>query len=106
MSHLVLATLDSVLAWAGVLDELDYTARLHQWGARWGQAVLSPTLATLLEKGAGGPQEKGAGGPQEKGAKEATEQGAGEDSFCLPPVVGLVVAQFHNIEEVNSDALV
>ena len=29
-------------------------------------------------------------------------QGAGEDSFCLPPVVGLVVAQFHNIEEVNT----
>ena len=97
MSHLVLATLDSVLAWAGVLDELDYTARLQQWGARWGQAVLSPTLATLLEEGAGGPQEKGAG--------EDRGQGAGEDSFCLPPVVGLVVAQFHNIEEVKSDAL-
>ena len=113
MSHLVLTTLDSVLAWAGVLDELDYSARLRQWGARWGQAVLSPTLATLLGEGAGGQQdkgageaqEKGAGEAQEKGAKEAMVQGAGEDSFCLPPVVGLVVAQFHNIEEVKSEYL-
>ena len=97
MSHLVLTTLDSVLAWAGVLDELDYTARLQQWGEKWGQAVVSPTLARLLEEG---DRED-----VEEGAKEHKEQGAVEDSFCLPPVVGLVVAQFHNIEEVKSDAL-
>ena len=56
-----------------------------------------PTLPTLLEEGAGVPQEKGAVGPQEKGEKEATKQGAGEDSFCLPSMVGLVVAPVSSV---------
>merc|ERR550519_346082 len=55
-AHLVLATLDMVTAWGGVVDELDYMDRLRAWWRRWGEVANSSTLATLMAREQEGEQ--------------------------------------------------
>ena len=147
VTHLALATLDSVLSWGGVIDELDYMDRLRQWWDRWGEAVMSKTLIHILQQDTlvGSPplqvenqatpvqkvedcQEQGETvvqldlsatvtvqtpsyqsdckqNPEAIAEKNSLEIEDGEDSYCLPPMVGLAVAQFHDLHEVQSNAL-
>ena len=147
VTHLALATLDSVLTWGGVIDELDYMDRLRQWWDRWGEAVMSKTLIHILQQDTlvGSPPlqvEKQATraqkvedcrdqgetieqldlsatatvqtpsyqsdckqNPEAIAEKNSLEIENGEDCYCLPPMVGLAVAQFHDLHEVQSNAL-
>jgi len=142
VTHLALATLDSVLTWGGVIDELDYMERLRQWWNAWGEASLSKTLVNILKENSSAGlqlvqvekqaapvlkvedcQEQGeteeqdiqpqshdaekthAGGITEKGDGGEKSEEDREDCYCLPPMVGLAVAQFHDLNEVRSNAL-
>ena len=49
VSHLVLAMLESVMNWAGVVDELDYAQRLLQWYEEHRQFIISDHLHTIME---------------------------------------------------------
>jgi len=136
VTHLALATLDSVLTWGGVIDELDYMKRLHQWWEVWEEASMSETLIHVLKENSSAglrlvEVEKQATSVlkvedcQEQNNTEqhcanikspsdqkddhdhgeTTDTAGGEDCYCLPPMVGLAVAQFHDLDEVRSNAL-
>jgi len=138
VTHLSLATLDSVLTWGGVIDELDYMKRLHQWWGVWGEASMSQTLIhAVKEYSSTGlrlvPVEKQAAPalkvedcPDQNNSEQhcaniqsppcpnVVDEADGEtdkngedreDCYCLPPMVGLAVAQFHDLDEVRSNAL-
>ena len=137
VTHLALATLDSVLTWGGVIDELDYMKRLHQWWDVWKEASMSQTLIHVLkEYSSAGLQllqvEKQATpvldieNSQKQNSTEQhcaniqsasdqkndiqahgeiADRNGEEDCYCLPPMVGLAVAQFHDLDEVRSNAL-
>ena len=133
VTHLALATLDSVLTWGGVIDELDYMKRLHQWWGVWGEASMSLTLFHAVKEyssaGLAEVEKQTASGlkiedcqqeqnnteqlqarddDQAEGEttdKNGEENNGMEDCYCLPPIVGLAVAQFHDLNEVRSNAL-
>jgi len=131
VTHLALATLDSVLTWGGVIDELDYMKRLHQWQGVWGEASMSQTLIHAVKEYSStglrlDPVEKQAAPtlkvedcPEQNNSDHCANTQAdgettdrndeksedGEDCYCLPPMVGLAVAQFHDLDEVRSNAL-
>lgn len=149
VSHLLLLSLDCILAWAGVVDELEYGKRLEQWWDRWQHCLDSPVLASVMVKNKAPEKEETtvetedlkeiteksevtiAEKPEEEEEENKMEENNLEniestkdhnidntdeintetkeedivDSLCLPPVVGLVVAQFHNLHEVRQDAL-
>ena len=95
-SHLVLAMLESVMNWAGVVDELDYSARLVGWYETHRQFITSPHLHALLED-----REAFLASPN-TAAKLLGETSS--DGWCLPPMLGLFVAQFHDLKEVSENA--
>jgi len=139
VTHLALATLDSVLTWGGVIDELDYMKRLHQWWEVWEEASMSQTLVHVLKEyssaglrlveveqqattvlkvedcqeqnnsgNSSGNIESPSDQKNEQQAQGQTTEKDGEDRedcYCLPPMVGLAVAQFHDLDEVRSNAL-
>jgi len=135
VTHLALATLDSVLTWGGVIDELDYMKRLHQWWEVWEEASMSQTLVHVLkeyssaglrlvevekqattvlkdfqeqnntEQHCGNIKSPSDQQDEQQAHEEATEKDGEEDCYCLPPMVGLAVAQFHDLDEVHSNAL-
>jgi len=144
VTHLALATLDSVLTWGGVIDELDYMKRLLQWRGLWGEASMSQTLIhAVKEYSSTGlrlvPVESQAvpapnvencqlektnteqhcaniqsppyqSDDVDQADGETTDENGeeredGEDCYCLPPMVGLAVAQFHDLDEVHSNAV-
>ena len=131
VTHLALATLDSVLTWGGVIDELDYMKRLHQWQGVWGEASMPQTLIHAVKEYSStglrlDPVEKQAAPtlkvedcPEQNNSDHCANTQAdgettdrndeksedGEDCYCLPPMVGLAVAQFHDLDEVRSNAL-
>ena len=97
VSHLVLAMLESVMNWAGVVDELDYSARLVQWYDHHRQFILSPHLHALLE-------DKEAFLASPNTAAKLFREASSRDGWCLPPMLGLFVAQFHDLKEVSENA--
>jgi len=134
VTHLALATLDSVLTWGGVIDELDYMKRLHQWWDVWEEASMSKTLIHVLKENSSAglrlvevekqatPVLKVEDCQEQNNTEqhcaniqspsdhkddhgETTDTDGGEDCYCLPPMVGLAVAQFHDLDEVRSNAL-
>ena len=139
MTHLALATLDSVLTWGGVIDELDYMERLQQWWAVWQEKSMSDTLKGVLKADArrvvpqtvqhaemketcqevtedvqvddlaeDRPSANQTGGNQshvEEVMEKQKSEDNEEDCYCLPPMIGLAVAQFHDLGEVQSNAL-
>jgi len=139
VTHLALATLDSVLTWGGVIDELDYMERLQQWWAVWQEKSMSDTLKSVLKTDTprvvpqtvqhaemketcqevtedvqvddfaeDRPSANQTGGNQshvDTVLEKPTSEDIEEDCYCLPPMVGLAVAQFHDLGEVQSNAL-
>ena len=83
---LALLTLDSLTRWAGVVDELDYSARLAAWWAD--QPAHSAVLVAVTADPAF----------LESPTHTASRHAAIKDSYCLSPVLGLVASHFHNLE--------
>ena len=96
-SHLVLAMLESVMNWAGVVDELDYSSRLVTWYEEHRQFIPSPHLHALMEN-----KEAFLASPNT--AAKLLREGGSSDGWCLPPMLGLFVAQFHDLREVSENA--
>ena len=65
--------------------------------------VNSSTLASLMAREQEGEEEVAEEGKVENAEQEETAEAKElvEDSWCVVPVVGLVVAQFHSLEEVR-----
>jgi len=105
-SHLVVLVLESVLKWAGVVDELDYTERLSVWYDSFQEYISSHVLDGIMRD-----RKSYLGSPTTK-AREYNEEVGSEDedlylvvdNMCLPPMVGLVISQFHDLEEVRGNA--
>ena len=100
-SHLAVMMLDSVMNWAGVVDELDYAQRLLQWYEEHRQFIISDHLHTIMEN-----KEAFRASPN-TAAKLVRDASSGVDSvdgMCLPPMLGLFVAQFHDTQEVSANA--
>jgi len=105
-SHLLVVVLESVLKWAGVVDELDFTERLSSWYDEFQDSISSHVLEGIMR------ERKAFLASPTASAKEYNEE-VGEldenlylvvDNMCLPPVVGLVVSQFHDLDEVKGNA--
>ena len=100
-SSLALAMLDSVMNWAGVVDELDYAQRLLQWYEEHRQFINSDHLHQLMEQ-----RETFRASPNTaaKLLRDSNRGGDSVDGMCLPPMLGLFVAQFHDTQEVSANA--
>ena len=100
-SSLALAMLDSVMNWAGVVDELDYAQRLLQWYEEHRQFINSDHLHQLMEQ-----RETFRASPNTaaKLLRDSNRGGHSVDGMCLPPMLGLFVAQFHDTQEVSANA--
>ena len=100
-SSLALAMLDSVMNWAGVVDELDYAQRLLQWYEEHRQFINSDHLHQLMEH-----RETFRASPNTaaKLLRDSNRGGDSVDGMCLPPMLGLFVAQFHDTQEVSANA--
>jgi ADP-ribosylglycohydrolase len=101
-SSIVISVLDSVMSWGGVVDELDYAKKLHQLISTSTKPLVSPVLQGVTNKSNFMSDPKNA-------AKEWNQQKLGQsrivyDSYCLPAMIGLVIAQFHNTEETCANA--
>ena len=94
--QLCLAMLESVMNWAGVVDELDYSSRLVTWYEEHRQFIPSPHLHALMEN-----KEAFLSSPNT--AAKLLREGS-SDAWCLPPMLGLFVAQFHDLREVSENA--
>lgn len=104
-SHLLLLVLESVLKWAGVVDELDYAKRLSSLVAAYPRPLYSHVLEGVTRQAEQFRADPGA----EARAWAREHEGAEElylvcDNHCLPPVIGLVISQFHDLKEVRSNA--
>ena len=101
-SSLALAMLDSVMNWAGVVDELDYAQRLLQWYEEHRQFINSDHLHQLMEQ-----RETFRASPNTaaKLLRDSNRGGDSVDGMCLPPMLGLFVAQFHDTQEVSANAM-
>lgn len=105
-SHLLLLVLESVLKWAGVVDELDYTERLSCWYDAFQESISSHVMEGIMK------DRKAYLASPTTTAKEYNEEVGEEeenlylvvDNMCLPPVIGLLVSQFHDLEEVKGNA--
>ena len=86
--------------WAGVVDELDYAQRLLQWYEQHRQFIISDHLHTIMEN-----KEAFLGSPN-TAARQLRDSSCSDrvDGMCLPPMLGLFVAQFHNMQEVQENA--
>ena len=100
-SSLALAMLDSVMNWAGVVDELDYAQRLLQWYEEHRQFINSDHLHQLMEQ-----RETFRASPNTAARllRDSNRGGDSVDGMCLPPMLGLFVAQFHDTQEVSANA--
>ena len=95
-SHLVLVMLESVMNWAGVVDELDYSSRLVSWYEDQRQFIHSPHLHALMEN-----KEAFLASPTT--AAKLLREGS-SDGWCLPAMLGLFMAQFNDLREVAENA--
>jgi len=105
-SHLLVVVLESVLKWAGVVDELDYTERLSAWYDEFQESISSHVIEGIMKN-----RESFLASPTTTAKEYKEEVGEGNedlylvvDNMCLPPVVGLVVSQFHDLDEVKGNA--
>jgi len=105
-SHLLVLVLESVLKWAGVVDELDYSARLGSWFDEFQESISSHVLEGVMRN-----RDCFLTSPTTTAREYRETIGeAGEDLYlvvdnmCLPPVVGLVISQFHDLDEVRGNA--
>lgn len=101
---LALAMLDSVMTWAGVVDELDYAARLVTWYTEHKDQVTSNVLHGLLTD-----KESFLSSPASAARmfyENNTEYFTKEhlDNSCLPAMIAIAVTQFHNLTEVQDNA--
>lgn len=105
-SHLVLTLLESVLAWGGVVDELDYVERLclllqGNTQLKYDSSVLKG-LASNLEEFRSNPVF--AADQWLRQHPSPSSHPLVVDNMCLPPVAALVMSSFHSLAEVNENA--
>jgi len=105
-SHLLLLVLESVLKWAGVVDELDYSERLSLWYDSCKDSISSHVMEGIMKD-----RQSYLASPTTTAREYNEEVGNGDenlylvvDNMCLPPVIGLLVSQFHDLEEVKGNA--
>ena len=96
--------LDSVMKWAGVVDELDFAEKLVGWYQDNGQHISSPFIHSLMKDKSNFLIAPGTV------AKQINENNSDHfafgtfDNICLPSMIGISVTQFHDISEVESNA--
>jgi len=105
-SHLLVLALESVLKWAGVVDELDYTERLGSWYDEFQESISSHVLEGIMKD-----RDCFVASPTTTAREYKEAVGDGEedlylvvDNMCLPPMIGLVISQFHDLDEVKGNA--
>jgi len=100
-TDMVLALLESVIKWGGVVDELDYVDRLVDM-VEVGRVEDSPVLTGLFTH-----LEEFRSNPVLAAEQWLTQQDEDKvvDSLCLPPVMSLTVSQFHSLTEVSDNAV-
>lgn len=105
-SHLLVVALESVLKWAGVVDELDYTSRLTVWYDQFKETITSSVLHGVIKD-----KEYFISSPAtaaklylENLDNDDNQDLKTVDNMCLPPIVGLVVSQFYDLCEVTENA--
>jgi len=101
-SSIVVSVLDSVMNWGGVVDELDYAKKLHQLISQSTKPLISPVLQGVTNKANFIKDPKNAA--KELILQKSGHSGIVHDSYCLPPMIGLVIAQFHDSEETCHNA--
>jgi len=105
-SHLVLTLLESVLAWGGVVDELDYVDRLCSLI----QANTQVKYDSHLLKGLFSNLEEFRSNPVLAAEQWLLQHPSPSshpqvvDNMCLPPVIALVMSEFHSLTEVCDNA--
>ena len=114
---LSLAMLESVMTWAGVVDELDYAARLVTWHEEHGDNINSEVINSLMKN-----KEAFLKSPATL-SKAFYENNEGTyssclnvqdfflffskehfDNMCLPSMIAIAVTQFYNVIEVTDNA--
>eukprot|EP00092_Neocalanus_flemingeri_P030178 GFUD01032756.1.p1 GENE.GFUD01032756.1~~GFUD01032756.1.p1 ORF type:complete len:578 (+),score=117.79 GFUD01032756.1:138-1871(+) len=105
-SHLLVLVLESVLKWAGVVDELDYTERLASWYDDFQESISSHVLEGIMNNRDGFLSSPTTTAREYKDAvgQEKENLYLVVDNMCLPPIVGLVISQFHDLDEVKGNA--
>jgi len=105
-SQLLVLVLESVLKWAGIVDELDYTERLGAWYDEFQDSVSSHVLEGVMKS-----RREFLASPTTTAREYKEAAGLDKeniylvvDNMCLPPMVGLVVSQFHDLNEVKGNA--
>lgn len=105
-SHLVVLVLKSILKWAGVVDELDYTQRLAIWFKEYKECISSHVIEGIMQDE---PAFLSSPTMSAKSYKDRIGEAKEDiyllvDNMCLPPIVGLVISQFHDLKEVRENA--
>jgi len=108
-SKIVFDVLDSVMQWGGVVDELDYAQKLQQLLKNTDKPLTSPVLQGVSAKANFGSDPQAAAKEWFDLADSAIKKKKKRrsvvcDSFCLPPMIGLVVSQFHDLDEIERNA--
>lgn len=96
--QLCLAMLESVMTWAGVVDELDYAARLVTWHEEHSDNNTSEVISSLMQN-----KEAFLRSPATV-SKTLREQRGTFDNLCLPSMIAIAVTQSHNLSEVKDNA--
>ena len=113
---LSLAMLESIMNWAGVVDELDYAARLISWYEEHSDNITSEVIHGLMKN-----KEAFLKSPATV-SKDLYENNEGifissynvqsrflnfkehMDNLCLPAMIAIAVTQFHNLVEIRDNA--
>jgi len=102
-SKIVLIVLDSLMSWGGVVDELDYAAKLSHLLSTNTKPLTSPILQGISCKTSFVVDPQGAA-QEWVDQKDASVKTVLCDSYCLPAMIGLVVSQFHDLTEIERNA--
>ena len=100
--HLSMIMLESVMNWAGVVDELDYAEKLVAWFLDNEENISSKVLQDLMKDSKTFLESpRAAATLLLDNQDECSEQ---FDNICLPSMIGLAVIQFQNLQEVEENA--
>ena len=102
--QLTLLMLESIMKWAGVVDELDFAQKLVGWYDDNHNYITSDTLHSLMNnKPLFLKYPQVAAKTVAENNPECKELGT-FDNYCLPAIIAIALTQFHNIHEVEANS--
>ena len=102
--HLSMIMLESVMKWAGVVDELDYAEKLVAWFQENEKNISSKVIQDLMKDSKTFLDSPRASATLLQDNQEESSEHELFDNTCLPSMLGLAVIQFQNLQEVEENA--